>query len=632
MFYRKEIDGLRALSIIPVILYHSDTSMFSGGYIGVDVFFVISGYLITTLILQDIQNGTFSLSNFYERRARRILPALMVVMLFAWPFAWLFFMPVEMERFAETTIATILFISNILFWHQSGDYFALAAELNPLIHTWSLAIEEQYYLLFPIVLLIINKYLKLKIYLVLGLLFLGSLFWGVLSSQQYPIFSFYMLPTRLWELLAGSIVAVHIDGSISKTHNKRKSEFLSFIGLVLIISSSILFNNETPFPSIYATAPVLGAVLIIMFCSPGTVTHKILTFKPLVGVGLVSYSAYLWHQPIFAFIKHQTQSSPHWWVLSIACLLTMSFAYLSWKYVEQPFRNREIITKKKLLVSMSGLGSLFLCLGLMADHNEGNLHRYTEDELEIVGDHLERNAYVWRRNNALQFKPFSTDKRTVKILVLGDSFSADLINAFHESSLLSRKELSSVAISRSVAISSGSCFEQFARNLINSSVKKHCGNAIWWQRREELEDLIHRSSYVLLAHDWQENQLSGLRKEIDYLNQRFGEKFFIVGTKQWNLDFNELPRVLSRARKTYLVAPSEHALSINKKLGTLFPSSFIDILDLMCPSRKCPAFTPKSKLISYDSTHLTQAGAGYLGSLLEKQRSLEVVFENLNKK
>jgi peptidoglycan/LPS O-acetylase OafA/YrhL len=208
MNYRKEIDGLRALAVIPVILFHAGFTTFSGGFVGVDVFFVISGFLITSIILKEIEAGTFSILNFYERRARRILPELFLVMLVCLPFAWLWLLPDDIRDFSKSVVKLTEFISNIYFYKQTG-YFDTANELKPLLHTWSLAVEEQYYLFFPLLLLITWRFGKLFVFVTLTLILLSSLFYAQYIVYSEPSAAFYLLPSRFWELLVGALVAFY---------------------------------------------------------------------------------------------------------------------------------------------------------------------------------------------------------------------------------------------------------------------------------------------------------------------------------------------------------------------------------------------------------------------------------------
>ena len=250
MKYRAEIDGLRALAVIPVILFHADIELFSGGYVGVDVFFAISGYLITSIILEDIQKKNFSISNFYERRARRILPALYFVMFACIPFAWLWIYPSQMIDFSNSLIAVTLFVSNILFWKETG-YFAAAAEEKPLLHTWSLAVEEQYYLIFPIFLLLIFRFSKNKVFWIIFIIAIVSLTLSEWGWRNKPSANFYLAPTRIWELLIGSISAFIIQDK-----GVQKNNILAFFGLLAILLSIFLYDENTPFSSLHTCSRV----------------------------------------------------------------------------------------------------------------------------------------------------------------------------------------------------------------------------------------------------------------------------------------------------------------------------------------------------------------------------------------
>ncbi|HSL04205.1 MAG TPA: acyltransferase, partial [Nitrospiraceae bacterium] len=276
MNYRREIDGLRAFAVIPVILFHAGFQTFSGGFVGVDVFFVISGYLITSIILEEKQAGTFTLVGFYERRVRRILPALFVVMFACLPFAWLWLPALEMRSFSQSLVAVSGFASNVLFYLKS-DYFETAAALKPLLHTWSLAVEEQYYLLFPIFLLLIwrlGKHWIVAMLAVVAIISLALAQWGSLNHQA---FTFFLLPTRGWELLVGAFIAFFLTTKDDdKATSKRISQSFSIVGLALITCAVFVFDKHTPFPSIYALMPTIGAALIILFATEQTLVGRLL--------------------------------------------------------------------------------------------------------------------------------------------------------------------------------------------------------------------------------------------------------------------------------------------------------------------------------------------------------------------
>jgi peptidoglycan/LPS O-acetylase OafA/YrhL len=368
MIYRREIDGLRALAVLPVILFHAGFHLFGGGYVGVDVFFVISGFLITSILLAEIDSGSFSILGFYERRARRILPALFVVMAVCLPFAWIWLMPDEMKSFADSLIAVSGFSSNILFWKESG-YFETATELKPLLHTWSLAVEEQYYVFFPLLLMAamrLGRRWTLALLMLAALLSLAVAQWGV---KHNPNAAFYLLPTRGWELMIGAVIAF-LPAQSAERPGLHK-QLLSLAGLALITGAIFLLDKQTPFPGVYALLPTIGAGLIIYFATAETITGKLLGSKALVGIGLISYSAYLWHQPLFAFARLRTFDTAGPTLMATMALLSLLLAWLTWRYVERPFRDRRRISGARIF-AFSVAGSLaFVAIGLAGHLTQG---------------------------------------------------------------------------------------------------------------------------------------------------------------------------------------------------------------------------------------------------------------------
>ncbi|HQV40655.1 MAG: acyltransferase [Moraxellaceae bacterium] len=369
MDYRREIDGLRALAVLPVILFHAGFEMFSGGFVGVDVFFVISGYLITTIILSELEQGRFSIVNFYERRARRILPALFLVMLVCIPFAWFLFLPGDMKDFSQSLVAVSVFASNILFWHESG-YFDTAAELKPLLHTWSLAVEEQYYLLFPLFLMLFWRLGKRWILVLLAIVGVASFFVAQWASLAKPMTAFYLLPTRGWELLIGAFSAFYLSKASREEPSIGVGEVGGCLGLSLILYAVFFYSKTTPFPGIYALTPTIGAVLIILFATEQTTIGKFIGNKVFVGVGLVSYSAYLWHQPLFSFIRTSPLEQDRS-LFFLLILITFILAYISWRYVENPFRDKKKFTRAKVFILSAMAMIFFIIFGLLGHKSNG---------------------------------------------------------------------------------------------------------------------------------------------------------------------------------------------------------------------------------------------------------------------
>lgn len=389
MKYRPEIDGLRAVAVVPVILFHAGFATFSGGFVGVDVFFVISGYLITTILIDDLAQRRFSLLRFYDRRARRILPALFLVMLVCLPFAWMWMVPAQLKDFSASLAAVSLFISNILFISESG-YFAAAAEEKPLLHTWSLAVEEQYYLIFPLLLAGAWRFGRRVAFWGIVAVAMASLALSEWGWRNEPVANFYLILSRAWELLAGSIAAfvVHRRGVTGNGP-------LALLGLAAILASVFVYDDTVPFPSVYALLPVLGTVLVVLFATPTTLSGRLLGQRALVGIGLVSYSAYLWHQPLFAFARIRAFEPPSALLLLGLAVASFGLAVLSWKYVETPFRRRSASARGSwgvMAVSVLGLGGFF-ALGYVGFTNNGMPHRF-ERVLEGDVGHVAFHALV----------------------------------------------------------------------------------------------------------------------------------------------------------------------------------------------------------------------------------------------
>ena len=357
--HRTDIDGLRALAVLPVVLFHAGVGGFSGGFVGVDIFFVISGFLITSIILNDIEARKFSIARFYMRRARRIIPALLVVLAATAIVASFVYTPPSLERFGWELAAAATFLSNVFYWNLT-DYFAPRAEELVLLHTWSLAVEEQFYLLFPPAVWVIYRLWRrrglLIAFALAGFASLGVSAWG---AYEKPDPTFFLLPTRAWELLIGSVIALRIAPDLGA----RSASLVSFGGLCAILAAVTLYDTRVPFPGLAALLPCLGAAAIIyagVSCRE-TLTARILSVRPFVWIGLISYSLYLWHWPVLvlpALILDRPLSGLE---AAVAVTASVGLAALTWRFVEQPFRTkrRHVETvARPLLVSGAALGAI----------------------------------------------------------------------------------------------------------------------------------------------------------------------------------------------------------------------------------------------------------------------------------
>ncbi|MEK8049880.1 acyltransferase family protein [Ideonella sp. DXS22W] len=359
--YRPEIDGLRALAVLPVVLYHAGAPGFGGGFIGVDVFFVISGYLITRLIVNDLEARRFSLADFYARRCRRLLPALCVMLAFCVPAACMWLSGDDAVTFFRSLSWAAALSSNLLFW-RLGGYFATSADLQPLLHTWSLSVEEHFYLLYPLVLVWLHRRSARLLGPALLLMTVLSLVAAHWTTPDKPQFSFMLLPTRLWELSFGGWLSL---ARPARWHGLRRrsmaNQVLSCAGVGLLAVAFWRFNASTSHPGLATAVPVAGASLILAFARRGTWIQRVLSHPAPVMIGSISYSLYLWHQPLLAFARHRLVVPPTLPTLLLVCALATALAVATWRWVEQPCRRaHQLALHQWLLLAVVSMSVLML--------------------------------------------------------------------------------------------------------------------------------------------------------------------------------------------------------------------------------------------------------------------------------
>ena len=451
MDYRREIDGLRAIAVVPVILYHAGFTIFSGGFIGVDIFFVISGFLITSIIQDEINQKKFSIINFYERRARRILPALFFMEIFAWLLAFLWFNPDYFREFSQSLVAVSLFSSN-LFFYLKGGYFTSDSDLIPLLHTWTIAVEEQYYVFFPLLLMLFSKTSTKYLLGTVFILTTVSLFYAQTLVTSNAKFAYLMLPTRFWELAMGAMVAIHFRQELPLKTNKYFSEALSLIGILCIGYSIFVFDKETLYPSYYTLLPTVGTALIIIYASKTNYVGKLLGTKFLVGIGLISYSAYLWHQPLFVVTRHRLIEDPEPIIYLLLSVASLVIGYISWKFIEAPFRNKKKVSRKVIFIFSIAGSSLFILLGLGGHITQGLPARFTDElnHLSIRRHHLVTTNSITCKLQGNEFNLNGCTKGdknvTPRVALLGDSHAASLVNSLD--TLLQDQEISFLPLAK----------------------------------------------------------------------------------------------------------------------------------------------------------------------------------------
>ncbi len=617
MKYRPEVDGLRAVAVVPVILFHADFHWFRGGFVGVDVFFVISGYLIGSIILEHLRAGDFSLMDFYERRARRILPALFLVVAVCVPLAWITLSPLALKEFARSVAAVPIFSSNILFWRESG-YFERASEFKPLLHTWSLAVEEQFYLLFPLFLAALWRWGRRLLVPALVLAALMSFALAEWASTRYASAAFFLLPSRGWELLCGVLVALRCIGA---PEVPRGSQMAGLAGLALIALAVVLYDRDTPYPGIYAAVPVLGTCLVLLYARAGTFAHGLLSIRALVFPGLISYSAYLWHQPLFAFYRASDVAPVTTLSMLGLALLSFVLAWVTWKYVETPFRRGVSVPSRRIPVLALSFGALLVVFGVTGSVSNGFVGRYTGIKRDIAEAEFTGGSYVVRRFDARVNAPFDPADPATRVVLVGDSYAKDLINAVYEAGEDRAFQFSSFYIPAecgNLDVTADFSAHIETERGIDCSVFRRYGN-------DDLVARLQEADEVWLVSSWRDWQVQYLPETISSLETDYGLRVLVFGRK--NFGYINIARLLHQPEAELRTRRNELApyhVETNRHMKALLdPRHFVDVSWLLCRSEThCPVLTPDGALISYDGGHLTRAGAAELGrALLETQQT-----------
>lgn len=552
----------------------------TGGYIGVDIFFVISGFLITGILRRDMEAGRYSLLAFYERRIRRILPALIVVMAACFPFAWWLMLPDVLENFGQSVVATSLFSNNILLSIVSG-YWDLESGFKPLLHTWSLGVEEQFYVVFPVALALIWKFgarWQLASILILAAI---SLVLAEIGVRLFPSANFYLPTGRAWELMIGAACAYY------PRRPGAADEGLSLIGLAAILLSIFLFTEGTPTPSFYAMLPVTGTALVLLFSHPGTTCHRILSLKPMIWIGLISYSAYLWHQPLFAFARVYSLTPPPGSVMALLSVLTFVLAWLSWRYVEQPFRDRKSMPFKRVAMTLLPATLLLIAGGFLLDRNQGYPERMfpNADRASIYISYNERI----REYSAAAFPRNGREN----ILIGGNSQARDFGNVMIESGYVA------------------------GRNLVYSDTLGVCETRDF-QLPAETGLLADADLILITVNSVRPDCTGATLKKLKTVTKA---DVIFVGPKDFGWNMNPFGRVPmgDRAQTRVQVQPTEAAAN-DQWAGSLPQGSYLDLIRLLGGDGKhLPVFDQHGNPLSQDRTHFTKYGAVFAGKAVAQE-------------
>lgn len=620
--YRADIDGLRALAVVPVVLYHIGVPGFAGGFVGVDIFFVISGYLICGMIDADLRNGTFSLGEFYKRRVLRILPALFVMFLATTVLAYIYFLPVELQDYSKSLASAIGSASNIYFAGTAG-YFDAPAETKPLLHTWSLGVEEQFYLITPLFMLFAWRFLPRYAKPLFALVAALSLAAAYVVSQRNQTFVFYLTPFRAWELALGALLAIKF---IPAPRSGFGRTICGIVGMLLLLGVILLGSPSAPLLLMTSLASI-GAVMVIASSERGlSVAGKLLSVRPLAFIGLISYSLYLWHWPLIVFQRTDALFFDEMTGFGRAMLIVamIGIAWLSWKFIEMPFRTRGRAVPRYTIFGVAGSATAsalaLCCLILLVG---GAPFRFPE-RVVAIGSYLAydptsafRAGQCYLSTNRQQLDVESCmkrDPRRPNYLLVGDSHAAHLwfglssampdVNVMQATASACRPAVRPVS-----RLDTRACpkLMQFVFNdfLVNNKVDK-----------------------VLLSASWKDEDIPGLVETLDALKSRGFDVAVLGPIVEYD---GALPRLLvdgimrskpvAQGMRTSGISERDRAM---RQIVTSKGASYLSVYDSVCSDGRCEEFAEGDIPLQFDAGHLTAEGS------VEVARRLSASFRRIS--
>ncbi|WP_446743700.1 acyltransferase family protein [Silvibacterium acidisoli] len=615
--YRADIDGLRAVAVLSVVFAHLGFSRTQGGYVGVDVFFVISGYLIGSHILSQFRNSTFSIVSFYERRTRRIIPALVAMLVVASVCAYHYLLPSELLDYARSLMSAALSVSNIYFWTKSG-YFAGLATTKPLLHTWSLGVEEQFYIFFPLFLLVVVKWFSAHLKLAIGFVAAVSFAISAYGAYHFPDATFYLAHTRAWELLIGSLIWLRVFPELK---SRVARELIAALGLGLILFAVFTYTAKTPFPGVAALAPCLGAAFIIAAGQDGpSFVGRVLSWKPIVFIGLISYSLYLWHWPLIVFQWQASWLGTYSPKVAKFLIIGVSLVLgtLSWMFVERPFRTGKLKLNGGALFAAAGaVIALFVAAGVTTVHAKGFASRFPENVqrlesyIDYKPNYREGQCYFSSADSRVSLDQaaclaVSSTKRNV--IIVGDSHAAQLWYGFD-------KTFPNLNIMEATA--SG------CRGVVHSEGGAYCVHLM----NDIFSQYIptHRIDTLVLASQWEAKDLSAIAETVEWARAR-NIKVLLFGPI---IHYDQsLPRILalSADRKSEGTLADHEVAGVKvldarmKELArSTWKVPYVSYFDLLCADGPCISLVDGGVPLQFDQSHLTSEGSEYVA---QKVRAL----------
>lgn len=623
--YRPDIDGLRAVAVLAVVVYHATFSfsggdVLTGGYLGVDVFFVISGFLITSILLVEQRDtGHISIANFYKRRVRRLLPALLLVVVVTLPLAYMFLLPEQMIDYAGSLVGSLLFSSNFYWYFSLQQYGAESALLKPFLHTWSLAVEEQYYLLYPLLLMLIGKRSRALLFWVFLMLALASLFFAQYMTVKDSSFSFYLLPSRLWELMAGGFCALYYLSSKKLVLNRLVSQIILLSSVAVLIACMVVFRKETHHPGFITLMPIIATMAIISFGDEDSIVTQCLSFRPVVAIGKLSYAIYLWHFPIFAFARISGNFETPAAKLGFLVLAVLASA-VSYKFVETPFRRKTKVSWPKTIAATGVTSVAVLLLSGFAIIKQGFPERYT-DVLDLTAEEMAhyRSDYWSDHSRFLPYtQPFSDDKISVE--VIGNSYGLDVSNV--------------LAFDRRFEVHfegmTGYRCNAFTQPLSYAGTKDHeseiesCGkNAERFVSISPGADIVILADSVSWVNQYANSAvLRAFEANIAAIRTSFDGPIIVIKNRPvWNddgfriiSDFGSVGELVNQESQDKLAQPVAELLLEDEYYQNFFAQRgvhYISLAPMLCPDGECK-LVKNGKAMFFDRNHITLDGARFI--------------------
>ncbi len=630
--YRADIDGLRAIAVLAVIGFHVHAGLLPGGFVGVDIFFVMSGFLISTVIFNGLDRRVFSFAEFYTRRIRRIFPALTVVLAAVWTFGWFYLLPDAFQHLGQNVSGGAGFMSNIVLWRESG-YFDRAAEQKPLLHLWSLGVEEQFYLLWP-GLMYLSWKRRRHLLLLVSTIGAASFFLNVFAIREHPGAAFYSPLTRLWELLLGSLlayasVAGYLDGATGamprwlvsyRTRSGRLRNVESSVGLLLIAVALVKINSLSAFPGWWALMPTVGTVLVISAGPGAWINRRVLSRPALVSIGLISYPLYLWHWPLLSYVRIMSVGPPRVWWLLAAVLAAFVLAWMTYRFLERPIRSAGLRSKRRIAVPLAGALGLVAIAGLLTDVTGGAPVRFTSALQQITSftydyrrDYRGGRCFLSAAQTQDAFAAECLDPEGSHagplLFLWGDSHAAHLYPGL--------RRLQHEYDFRVAQFTTSAC-----PPLVETASPQgpHCPdiNTFVLAGIQRL-----KPATVVLSASWSSYDLSRLSTTVELLKKAGPGRIVLVGpVPTWASPLSELlvaafkqdPRHRVPIRTVFGLLPTAGQLDpqIRSTANTL-GIPYISMVDILCDPDGCLARAGDghSDLTAWDSSHLTAAGSAF---------------------